>query len=77
MTDLYIACNVIKRRQKICPRISNHEIKLMMSHPATLGQIVHFKQSRIQNMFLFLIGHLPSLLCVGMIWGLGKLKKLI
>ena len=77
MTDFYIACNVIKRRQEIYPRISNHEIKLMMSHPATLGQIVHFKQSRIQNMFLFLIGHLPSLLCVGMIWGLGKLKKLI
>jgi len=77
MTDFYIACNVIKRRQDISPGISNNEIKLMMSHPATLGQIVHFKQSCIQNLFLYLIGNLPSLLCVGMIWGLGKLKKLV
>lgn len=77
MTDFYIACNVIKRRQDISPGISNHEIKLMMSHPAKWAEIRSFKQSRLKNIFLLFLGNLPSSLCVSIIWVVGKLKKLI
>ena len=77
MTDFYIACHILKRRHDIYPRITNQEIKLMMGHPATLQQIVHFRQSRIPNLFLFLMGCLPSSLCIVLVRILGKIKKLI
>ena len=77
MTDFYIACNVLKRRKDIIPHISNHEIKFIMAHPATWSQICAFRQSRFKNVLLYLLGKLPSSLCVATIWILGKLKKLI
>lgn len=77
MTDFYIACNILKRRKDIQPSISNKEIKTIMHHPATWSQICTFQQSRCRNMVLYMMGKLPSTLCVATIWILGKLKKLI
>lgn len=77
MTDFYIACNIMKRRNDIQPSISNKEIKAMMSHPAKRGQICHFKQSRLSNLTLYGLGKLPASICVFTIWILGKMKKLI
>ena len=77
MTDFYVACNILKRRNEIVPSISNREIKALMHHPATWKQICAFRCSRINNMILFIIGELPSSLCVAVIWSLGKIKKLI
>lgn len=77
MTDFYIACNILKRRKDIAPSISNQEIKTLMRHPATLGQICGFHQSRLKNMLLYLIGEMLPSLCVATIWLLGKMKKLI
>ena len=77
MTDFYIVCSILKQRKNIYPPISNNEIRKLMSHPATWHQIWHFEQSRLNNIFLYAIGKMPSLLCVLSIWSLGKLKKLI
>ena len=77
MTDFYIACHILKRRNDIVPSITNREIKALIQHPATWKQIGTFRHSRIKNMLLFLMGKLPSFLCVSMIWGLGKIKNLI
>lgn len=77
MTDFYIACNILKRRNDIQLAISDKEIKAIMLHLATLGQICHFKHKRLKNVLLYLVGKLPSSLCVTTIWCLGKLKKLI
>lgn len=77
MTDFYIVCNILKRRKDIIPSISNREIKAIMCHPATWSQICSFRQSRNKNLILYMIGKLPSSLCVATIWILGKLKKLI
>ena len=77
MTDFYVACHILKRRNVIVPSISNREIKALMHHPATWKQICAFRRSRIINMIMFIIGELPSSLCVAVIWSLGKIKKLI
>ena len=77
MTDFYIACHILKRRNDIVPSISNCEIKALIQHPATWKQISTFRYSRNKNMLLFLMGKLPSFLCVAVIWSLGKIKKLI
>lgn len=77
MTEFYVACNVLKRRHNIIPSISDREIKDMLTHPATFRQICHFRQSRLKNGALYLLGKLPAGLCVKVIRCLGKIKKLI
>jgi glycosyltransferase involved in cell wall biosynthesis len=77
MTDFYIVCNILKRRRDIIPTIANREIKLIMHHPATWSQICAFRQFRCKNLLLYMMGKMPSSLCVATIWFLGKLKKLI
>ena len=77
MTDFYIACNILKRRESILPFVSNNEIKALMAHPATWNQICSFSQARIKNMFMYMLSKLPAKLCVATIWCLGKYKKLI
>ena len=77
MTDFYIASTILKRRKTIIPYISDNEIKAIMAHPATWEQICSFRQSRIKNMLLYILGKVPSLLCVFAIMCIGKLKKSI
>lgn len=75
MTDFYIACHIIKRRDNIVPPFSNQEIKAILSHPATFRQICSFRQSQLKNLAFYLLGKLPSLLCVATIRLMGKAKK--
>lgn len=77
MTDFYMACHILKRRRIIVPHISNSEIKSMMAYPATFTQICSFRQARIKSVSLFLLGKLPSLLCVATICIIAKVKKLL
>ena len=77
MTGFYIACRVLKLGNRIAPKVLNSEIKQIMKHPATIRQICSFRQSRIKNLFMCLIGKLPAFLCVFTVWCLGKAKKLI
>lgn len=77
MTDFYIACNILKRRKDIIPSFSNQEIREILSHPATCRQICSFQQSRLKNISLFLLGKLPSPLCIFAIRIIGKVKKLL
>jgi glycosyltransferase involved in cell wall biosynthesis len=75
MTDFYIASHVLKRRSEIVPKVSNREIRRWVHHPATLRQIFSFRTWFARNLFLYLLGKLPSLLCVAVVKGVGKLKK--
>ena len=77
MTDFYIACYILKRRKAIVPKVTNKEIKSIMGHPASWHQIYSFRQCRLKNMITYLIGKLPSLLCVAIIYCLGRMKKMI
>ena len=77
MSDFYIACTILRQRNRIQPSLTNREIKALMNHPATWKQISTFRQSRLKNQCLYLIGRLPSSLCVAVVWSLGKFKKLV
>lgn len=77
MTDFYIACRILKLGNYIVPKVNNTEIKHLMNHPASFRQICSFRQSRMRNLFIFLLGKFPAFLCVFIIWCLGKAKKLI
>lgn len=77
MTDLYIVCNILKRRKDIVPIVTDEEIKTIMTHPASFRQICAFRQSRYKNMALYLLGQVPAVLCVAVIRMVGKMKKLL
>lgn len=77
MTDFFIACNIIKRRQNISPFVTDKEIKSIMKHPVSLLEICRFPNARIKNLVLFLLGKFPVFLCVALITFMGKIKKLI
>ena len=77
MTDFYIACHILKRRNDIVPSISNREIKTLMHHPSSFKQICTFRHSRVKNLLMFMLGKLSPSLSVATIWSIGKLKKLI
>lgn len=77
MTDFYIACRILKLGNRIVPKVLNSEIRQMMKHSVTIRQICSFRQSKVKNLFMFIIGKLPAFLCVFIVWCLGKSKKLI
>ena len=77
MTDFYITCAILKRRKTIVPYISNHEIRAIVSHPATWQQICSFRRSRVKNLLMYILGKIPSLLCVFVILCIGRIKKII
>ena len=77
MTDFYIACRILKLSNHIMPKVLNTEIKQLMRHPVAFRHICSFRQSRMKNLFLYIIGKLPAFLCVFTVWCLGKAKKLI
>ena len=77
MTDFYIICNLLKNRHSVQPSISDAELMSYMTHPASLLEISHFRYQRIQNLFLWLIGKLPSSFGILIIKVIGKRKDLI
>lgn len=77
MSDVYIICNILKRWKHINPSFSNKEMKAYMTHPATLWEICFFKKKKIQNLFLYIIGILPSSFCIRVIRYIGEYKKII
>ena len=77
MTDFYIACYILKRRKTIVPKVTNKEIKSIMRHPASWCQIYSFRRCRLKNIIIYLVGKLPSILCVAAIFIVGRLKRLV
>lgn len=77
MTDFYIACAILKRRKDIIPPFSNQEIKAVLTHPVTFRQICHFHQLRLINLAFFLLSKFSPIICIVVLWMIGKAKKLL
>lgn len=76
MMDFYLVFHVLEKRKRIIPKMSNQEIKAILSYPATITQIISFRQMRLKNFILYTIGRLPVFLCLFIVKLIGKLKKL-
>lgn len=77
MSDFYIICNILKRWQHIYPTFTYQELKYYLKHPASLAEICSFKNKRLQNLILYLLGKLPATMCITLIRYAGKRKGLI
>ena len=77
MSDFYIICNILKRGKYVTPRFTTKELKCWIRHPATLPEILSFRQRRMQNVMLYLLGKLPSPFSILLIKMTAKRKGLI
>jgi len=60
MSDFYIICNVIKKCRYIDPPFTDKQLHSYMKHPASLVDIIRFKNCKIRNLLLWALGELPS-----------------
>ena len=77
MSDIYIICNILKRHHHIVPQFTNQELRNSLHHPASISEIMSFRQKRIQNLALYLLSKSPAAVCIMIIRRLGKAKGLI
>lgn len=76
MTGFYVICNILKNRKLIKPPFSTPELHGLMRHPATLAEIIRFRQAMLKNLLLYILGKMPASACIFMIKMMGKLKGL-
>ena len=77
MTAFYVLCNILKNSNKISPSFTRKELKHIMNYPASLMEIIRFRQVRTLNLVLFMIGKLPASMMLWVISIVGKWKGLI
>lgn len=76
-TDIYVLCYILKNAHKITPSFSHHELKTIMTHPASLPEIMDFPHDRIKNLMFYLLSRLPARMVVWIMTIIGKIKGLI
>ena len=76
-TDFYMLCYILKNSHKITPSFSRQELKTIMTHPATLSEIMDFPHGRIKNLMLYWFSKLPAGMVVWIMTVIGKSKGLI
>lgn len=59
-TYFYIACNAVDNGAIVCPPFTSDELKALLHHPASLGEILRFSHLRLQNLALWLLTNLPA-----------------
>ena len=77
VNSFYVVCYVLKYRHKIQQPISYKELRDYMHFPVDLSELLLFKNKRLQCLALWMIAHLPLLIFVFVIRGLGKIKRIL
>ncbi len=76
-TSFYVVCTVFRQHSVITPPVTNRELRDMMSCPLTLRDILHFRQARLSNLMLYILGVLPPFFSVFLMERIGKAKGLV
>lgn len=77
MTCFYMVCSIMRNREKIVPAFTNLEVRNVLRSPISVAETMKFKEWRVKNLFLCLLGILPPILSLSIIRLLGKYKGLI
>ena len=67
LSNLYIICNVLKKWGYITPSFTFNELRNHLKYPVSVYNILHFKQMRFHNLALYVLGKLPSRICLTLI----------
>lgn len=73
----FMICGALKNKDRISPKLNNRLLRDAMQHPLKLTDILHFKEHKLINIGLYIIGVLPPSLSVLIIKILGKKKHLL
>ena len=76
-TDFYIVCRILRQKKQIRPSFTMGELRDVMCSPLSFSEIIRLKKSRIDNLFLYILGVLPPVVSVAIMCLVGWLKKLI
>jgi glycosyltransferase involved in cell wall biosynthesis len=76
MSDIYIICNILAKYAYIEPAFTKKELVSFMKHPSNLIEILTFKQRRIHNFILYILGKLPACMTLFFIRLFSKYKGL-
>ena len=60
MSDIYIICNILKKKNYIVPSFCNVELHGFMRNPLNMSQIWSYKQKVWQNIFLIFLSKIPA-----------------
>ena len=71
------ACVAIRHRRRFTEPLPNAEIRQELKHPAQLSEILRFRRYRAFHLFFYMISVLPSSICVGICYLVGKVIKWI
>lgn len=77
MTSFYIVCHILKNQAKISSGFSASDLKSIMTHPVGMRNILCFSSMRWPNLFLFILGKLPSKIMVWLFRVIGRKRGLI
>ncbi len=71
------ACVALRHRHRFTEPLSNREICQELLHPASFGEILHFRRYRFFHLFFYVISHLPSSVAIGVVYVAGKIMRWI
>lgn len=71
----YISKGILKHRGEMDGYVSDSQVKNVMSHPATLSQIIHFKHYCLLNLIIYFMHYLPAFMYVRLLLVVAKLKS--
>ena len=77
MTCFYICCTILRHERITHPSFSSCEVRDFMKSPLSLAKTLALPNKRFANLFLYILGHLPSWLSVSLIRMVGKRKGLV
>jgi len=73
----YRICGILKHRQQLTGKVSDRQLRDVMCHPASLSEILRFKQHKGANLLFWFLGKLPSKLFIVAIKTIGRKKGLL
>lgn len=71
-TCFYVCCTILRNREKIEPGFDNKELRDIMRYPVQWSAVRSFS-----HVPLFVLGKLPPLMSVCLMYMIGKLKQLV
>ena len=77
MSDIYIICNILKKKHYIVPSFSNNELHGYMRNPLSFSQLWSYRQMVWPNLILISLSKIPAFLSIFVIRVFAKLKGLL
>lgn len=75
--SFYIVCHILGNFKRIFPRITTKELHSILRHPVCVNEIIGFSHKKIENLSFWLLGVMPILMVIPLIFLWGKFKKII